>query len=127
MTIIILIILLIITSFLAFVFLYKYIRLKKGLEQYKKIGTGRYGFYKFEKYGYPRKANVYVKEIDRYTNGYSKVEIDYIESIYSEIEVAKEAKKRFVSLIETDAIEWLEGENHLKDVRKEKLKNLKKI
>lgn len=63
-------------------FLYKYIRLKKMVKSYNNIGTGRYGFYKYNNNNYSSyKAIVYVDEIDRYTDGYSKIKIHKIEPI----------------------------------------------
>ena len=66
---------LIITSIILFlatlVFVFKYFKLRKGLNQYKKIGTGRFGFY--DTTNFSNSAKVYVNEIDRYTNGYSKI------------------------------------------------------
>jgi len=73
-------------------------------------------------------AYVYVKEIDRYINGYSKIEIIKIEPRGSYREDSTSyAKDNFVSLVLTTNIEWLEGEDHLKKVRKEKLDNIKKL
>lgn len=37
------------------------------------------------------------------------------------------ANRHFISLVKTDKITWLESENHLKKVRKEKLEDLRKL
>ena len=116
-----------ITTYLALAFLFvlslffsiKYFLLRKGLKKYENIGTGRFGFYKkFDYY-------VYIKEIDRYTNGFSKIKIDFIEcdSNY----YLDKIKKDFNSLIKTTNIEWLESEDKIRQTRKEKLDKLKKI
>lgn len=104
----------------------KYFKLRKGLKSYEAICTRRYGFYK-----YSDRAYVYISELDRYQNGYSKIKLDEIEvyntSYYTEAEVIKSVKKYFVSLKLTNSIEWLESEDHLRKSRKEKLDQLKKI
>jgi lipopolysaccharide export LptBFGC system permease protein LptF len=116
-----------ITIYIALAFLFassiffniKYFILRKGLKKYESIGTGKIGFYKIYDY------YVYIKEIDRYTNGYSRIKIDFIDSnnsYYRNI-----IKKKFNSLVKTVNIEWLESEDNLKDIRKEKLNKLKKI
>lgn len=110
-------------------FIYKYLKLKEGLKSYEKIGTGRCGFYKYiGAYNYYN-AYVYVIEIDRYTDGYSKIEIDKIEPLnksYSS-ESNEKAKNNFISLKLTSEIEWLESEDHIKKLRKEKLDQINKI
>lgn len=97
----------------------KYFLLKNGLKKYENFGTGRKGFYKF------RDIFVYVYEIYRYTNGYSKIKIDRIDS--SSSYYIGTIKNRFQSMVKTVEIEWLESEDNIKRSRKEKLDKLKKI
>ena len=111
------------------VFIYKYLKLKKGLKAYEKIGTNRIGFYKYINF-YPNyNAYIYVNEIDRYTDGYSKIEIDRIEVWNKSCENSSKEKARdsFLSLKLTSEIEWLESENYIKRLRKEKLIQISKI
>lgn len=110
-------------------FCYKYLTLKKSLKQYTCIGTGKFGFYKIKFNFSSYNSIVYIKEIDRFTNGYSKIEISNIEPLdkNESTEAIKQAKNNFVSLILTQNIEWLEGENSIKRIRKEKLEKLEKI
>lgn len=111
-------------------FMFKYFRLKNEVDSYKEIGTGRVGFYKYISGGGSYRAYVYIKELDRYTNGYSKIKIDKIDptssSAYTDDSI-KGAKESFNSLKITSEIEWLESEDHIKKVRKEKLESLKKL
>lgn len=112
-------------------FCYKYFTLKNGLKQYIDIGTGRYGFYRNNTNYKAYNSIVYIKEIDRFTNGYSKIIIDNIETIskdeYDSIEAIKRAKDNFLKLKLTNDIEWLESEDTIKKLRKEKLEKLEKI
>jgi hypothetical protein len=107
---------------------YLFFKLRKDIKKYEDIGTGRYGFYKF---GNSYKSYVYVKELDRFTNGYSKIKIDKIETLettrFSQKQSIINAKANFVTLVLTNKIEWLEGEDQIKKKRKEKLEQLKKI
>ena len=100
--------------------------------------TGRFGYYygtinlrssedeKNNKPGDPYSFIVYVKELDRYTNGMSKIELNNIEVIsgyqisqYSWVK--KSQRERFSSIKKTSEIEWLESEETIKESRKEKL------
>jgi len=109
----------------------KYRKLRNRISEYDDIGTGRYGFYKYKSNNYTnnRMVYVYVKELDRYTDGYSKIKIDKIEPFQTSMveETITKAKEDFMSLRLTSDIEWLESEDHMKKLRKEKLENLKKI
>ncbi len=99
----------------------------------------RYGYYirslNITQPGAPNKpfdTYVYVKEIDRYTNGDSKISIDRIEPIISENDmthdrVIKYIKDEFKSIRLTSDITWLESENEIKEMRKNKLKHLKEV
>lgn len=73
---------------------------------------------------------LYLREIDRYTNGTSKVEIEKIEyGIDSEkfnIErLDNYIRERFKSIVKTTDVIWLESENEIKELRKNKLEQLK--
>ena len=75
------------------------------------------------------KSLVYVNELDRYTNGESRIEIQSIEPGIEENKVSKEVVEKFIkdkfkSLQKTSNIIWLESEQSIKDMRKEKLKKL---
>lgn len=109
---------------------YKYIKLKSGIKQYDSIGTGKVGFYVYTHSNYSYyNAYVYVKELDRYTDGYSKIEISNIEPLNKNY--ISESKLRvnnsFLTLMKTNEIEWLESEDSIRKIRKEKLDNLKKL
>ena len=107
------------------IFIIKYFKIKKEIKKYFEIGTGRNGFYLHKHWGYVEKNSyVFIKEIDRYSNGYSEIIIDKIEPLRAEysIESNRDAKNKFVTLKLTKDIEWLEGEEHLKKIRREKFK-----
>jgi len=109
---------------------YKYVNLRKGLKQYENIGTGRIGFYIYNSGGYGYySAYVYVNEIDRYSDGYSKIKINNIEPFNKNYISGslKNAKDSFLTLRKTNDIEWLESEDNIRKIRKEKLENLKKL
>ena len=131
MNIILLITLGVIISPIAVIFSIKYFIIKKLIKEYEEIGTGRYGFYNYSySSGSCYKAIVYVDELDRYTDGYSKIRINRIESTSTNT-YKKDSKERaendFISLKLTSEIEWLESEDHIKKLRKEKLDKLNKI
>jgi len=74
-------------------------------------------------------CNVYIKEIDRYTNGLSKIELVKIEVVSgfdpTQIEWVKQGvKARFSSIKKTSEIEWLESVESIKKLRKKKLEEL---
>ena len=122
----ILIFLLLIVSTVGIFYFIKYNKLKKSIKSYESIAIGRYGFYISSPNSSSFKANVYVKEIDRYSSGYSKIKIDRIEpyhSLYYDSVISSITGE----LKLTSEIEWLESEDHLRRLRKEKLENLKKI
>lgn len=74
-------------------------------------------------------CNVYIKEIDRYTNGLSKIELVKIE-IVSGLDldqyywVKQGVEARFSSIKKTSEIEWLESVESIKKLRKKKLEEL---
>ena len=120
---------LIISLIFVFKFYKKYQNLKTNIKEYEDIGTGRRGFYH---YGTPVNSYysiVYVKEVDRYTDGFSKIQLESIEPYnkYNYNNALGSIKNSFISLKKTDSIDWLESEDHIKKVRKEKLENIKKI
>ena len=106
---------------------YKYLTIKKVVKEFQQIGTGRYGFY--EKRGTSYNAYVYVDEIDRYSDGHSKIKIHKIEAFntaYQDNSISW-ARDSFVSLKLTSEINWLESEDYIKKLRKEKLDKLNKV
>lgn len=79
--------------------------------------------------GYLYECVIYVNELDRYTNGDSKIIMTDIELVkgYSPDQyqyVMQGMTERFCTTKKTNDIEWLESEKSLKDIRKEKLKKL---
>jgi len=75
---------------------------------------------------------IYVTEIDRFTNGESQIKIDKIDVGVSNSKVSHKSIENFitssfVSVKNTSEIEWLESEQSIKDVRKNKLNQLKSI
>jgi hypothetical protein len=75
-------------------------------------------------------CRVYVKELDRFTNGESRIEIDKIESGITSGQISPTTvenfiRDQFISVVETSDVVWLESENAIKDVRRKKLEQLK--
>lgn len=75
-------------------------------------------------------AIVYVNEIDRYTNGDSKLRLNNFEIECSAGALDRNSAesfigKSFVSLMKTSDITWLESENEIREQRKNKLEHLK--
>lgn len=122
---IILIVSLIIFFVVTMILFFKYKNLKKQVKNLYDVGTGRKGFYYYN-YGFSYKCIIYIKELDRYDNGFSKIAIDEIESINGKNDVKKHAMENFITLKKTDTIEWLEEEMDIKTIRKEKLDKIKK-
>lgn len=78
------------------------------------------------------KIITHVKELDRYTNGMSKISITDMEVIsgfdtYQYEYVKKCMGNKFQSVKKTSDIEWLESEESLKEVRKQKLEKIMNI
>lgn len=74
----------------------------------------------------PYDCLVYVKELDKFTNGTSKIELKKVEVIdgfnIKKYEFVKSVvSHRFCSIIKTEDIEWLESEESLKFKRKQKI------
>lgn len=119
------ILILITLSVASVILLLKYINLKKEVKKLYDLGTGRKGFYNYS-HGFSYKCIIYINELDRYNNGYSKITIDNIEPTNGGDSAIKYAKENFITLRKTDTIEWLEGEMDIKTIRKEKLDKIKK-
>jgi len=75
---------------------------------------------------------VHVNEVERYTNGECKIKLDYIDVVsgfdpgqYSWIK--ESASRRFPSIMKISDIEWLESEDSIKELRKEKLEKLNSL
>lgn len=114
---------------LSIMFALKFFKLRKSIKKFEEIGTGRYGFYVNKHFNTDKNSYVYVKEVDRYSNGYSEIILDRVEPLkrsYSS-DAIDNARNNFISLKLTNDIEWLEGEEHLRKLRKEKLEKIKKI
>jgi outer membrane lipoprotein-sorting protein len=73
---------------------------------------------------------VYVDEVDRYTNGKSKIKIDYIEAklpIGASLNFVREyLDKTFVSLVDTNDVTWLESVDEISKERSKKLERILK-
>lgn len=72
---------------------------------------------------------IYVKEIDRYTSGLSKIQITDIEIVTGfdnkQFEWVKTCiRKKFASIKKTADIQWLESELSIKEARKQKLNKI---
>lgn len=107
----------------------------------KELSPSRKGFYKStlnimspsdkEKgaTGEPYTCVLYVRELDRYTNGMSKIELTDVELIsgfdISQFDhVKKSMRTKFSSVKTTDSIEWLESEENIKESRRQKLEKI---
>lgn len=82
--------------------------------------------------GDPYETMIYVQEIDRYTNGTCKVQLSKIEIISGfkndQYEWVKSLlTKKFISIKKISDVEWLESEEDIKKLRKEKLKKLENM
>jgi hypothetical protein len=77
-------------------------------------------------------ANIYVIEVDRYTNGKSKIKIDEINYInfkgdtyiFNKTTMDKYVKENFNQLVDTKDIEWLES---VDEISKERTKKLERV
>ena len=138
MTIIILSVLLFLLSILSIMLFIKNKKLSKKIDNYiseskKPLRTGYMTFdLKITELGKPDfsfESLVYVNELDRYTNGESKIEINKIDPCIDETKMSKERiekyiKDKFRSLVKTSDVIWLESEQSIKDIRRQKLKQL---
>jgi len=77
------------------------------------------------------KSVIYVTELEKYQNGYSKVRLDKID-IISGVNmdnyeyVKKTQSKKFKEIIESKDVTWLEKDKDLTEVRKDKLERILK-
>ena len=134
---IILISVLVIVSIFCLIYISKYNKLRNKVNSILKDLNKplKYGYYEMscqqgDTIDY--KAIVYIKELDRYTNGDSKIELDKIElnygtSNFNTISAENFVRKQFRSIRKTSDITWLESEILIKEQRKEKLSRLKEI
>lgn len=136
MTITILALALLLVSILCLTFMSKYMKLDKKVSTIIKDFESplRKGYYKMScsqgQISY--EPIVYVKELDRYTNGESKVELQNIEIScgnrqFSLASATAFARRDFQSLVKTSDITWLDSEISIKTQRKEKLSHLKEV
>ena len=98
--------------------------LRKGYIENELVGNSKINGEKID-----FKVKIYVNELDRYTSGESKIKIDYIEPCVSENDVSHHSVKDYItdklpSVFKTSDINWLESETAIKDIRKEKLKQI---
>ena len=73
---------------------------------------------------------IFVKEIERFNNGESRVEIEKIESGICDAKVPQKAvesyiREEFISIVKTNDVTWLEIEQSIKEIRKSKLAKLR--
>lgn len=78
-------------------------------------------------------CRIFVKELEKYTNGMSKIELQNIEVINYPAngnnyiaDVKLRIKNQFSILKKTSDIEWLEPTKNIKQQRREKLEQIKK-
>lgn len=124
------------TSFTTYFFIKKYKKLTNELSivisDVEK--HNRHGYYKMKclQGTINFEPIVFVTEIDRYTNGESKLKLDKIEISCGNNNFNSESAKKFVenefeSLVLSSKIIWLDSEVEIKELRKEKLQRLKNI
>jgi hypothetical protein len=78
------------------------------------------------------KPILYVTEIDRYTNGDSKIQLDRIELCCGDSQLNHQSANNYIindfeSLVPSTKVTWLDSENEIKEIRKEKLQRLKTV
>lgn len=140
MTISILALSLILVSILCLTFMYKYKKLDKKVSIIIKDLEKplRRGYYKMHctqgsiSGSITYEPIIFVKELDRYTTGDSKIELESIEISCGDHKFSASSSERFVrkefqSLVKTSDIIWLDSEFSIKEQRKEKLSHLKEI
>lgn len=111
-------------------FLNYFIKLKKLTKSL--ISNRRFGYYEYSvlTYGVTNKIRIFVSEIERYTNGESKIELirtEFISGYQSEYNNIIKNKFHFVDMRKSNEIEWLIVEDDIKEQRLKKLKELKLI
>lgn len=112
------------------------------LQEYKSLAnsSNRIGFYQHSVNltdkpggtGLTYDCILYVKELDTYTNGMSKIELTKVELISgfdsTQFEHVKNVMRtKFPSLRKTADIEWLESEDSIKENRRLKLEKIKNL
>lgn len=99
--------------------------------------TLRYGYYEhpmvYGKKNDPDRIEftpiIHVRELEKYTNGKSKVSMYKIEYMISDKKIEHDKVRNYIidnftEIMETDEITWLEIEKSLKDMRKEKMQKI---
>lgn len=126
------------TTGLGLYFFIKYKKLKtKTTDLFNGLNKPlRRGYYKKDLTNTTSKDNfeslIYVVELDRFINGQSKIKIETIEFGIDEYKLSHKNIENFIrgkfkSIVDTTDIIWLDSEQSIKEMRKNKLENLKKI
>lgn len=115
--------------------MYKYNVLKGKIKELNK--PLRHGYYRLNcTQGTTKKwePTVFVNELDRYTNGESRISMSRIEIKVDDgdgqfnFKTANEfVIRKFESIVKTSDITWLESEQSIKDIRRNKLEQIQKI
>jgi hypothetical protein len=100
-------------------------KFNKKIKEFESINTNRIGFYKRKFLN--GECTVWIKELDRYNNGFCKIELTKVENNSSEDWYDRQCKTEFCSLRRVSDIEWCESENRIKEERKHKLEQIKKL
>ena len=102
----------------------KFYRVKKEILSEKRLGIYKYSSHKGLVF-------VYVEEIEKYDNDMSKIKFKKIEFVnvdtYYKNDLKDMVKNKFASLKKTSEIDWLEVKQTLKNIRREKLKQINKF
>jgi hypothetical protein len=110
-----------------FVFLLiRKIAVNKKIKDLKKLPSLKMGFYRIP---YSRgDAIIWIKELDRYNNGFSKIELIKVEPPNSDLSYVKDyIKGNFQTIKRTSDIEWCDSVNQIKEERKHKLEQISKL
>lgn len=137
---------LVLVSIVCLIYIIKYSKVKSKIDEYnnlvKKIKDAidifnsplRQGYYKMRctQNGISYESIVHVIELDKYTNGDSKIKIKEIEIDCGDGKLDYQSAKNFttrnfVSIFKTSDITWLESEITTKQIRKDKLKHLTEV
>ena len=113
--------------------MYKYKLIKEKIKELNK--PLRQGYYRYNCTQGTIKwtPTIFVYELDRYTNGESKISMDRIEITVKDdgsfnFKNANEfIIKQFETIVKTTNIIWLESEQSIKDIRRNKLEQIQKI
>jgi hypothetical protein len=124
---------------IAFLELIYLIILKIKLNKIKYIlndDIGRVGYYTISHWTIgtsknPIEFTVFVKELDRYTNGDSEIKLTRVELLIcpfkSRESIINEIKLSFSSVMKSSDITWTVSENAIKELRKKKLEAIQKL